>query len=370
MSVAQEVATLQTEVAVLKQQLLHANELRKADAERAAELLAVKDRELQSVNRYFTQALQLSRATGSQAPALSQDRAVRQRIESVSVPPVDDDMLLDKVFELVGPGDYFYVAGVCRRWRGRYMTLCYKAAAEKLEEQDEEEEVEVEGDHSSKLRTSFASAVRTADRLQLALDDKLTIAQLQATDFGYTVSYHSLEPVAVYALAKQYDLPWEKRYCLWAALHNKMDLLQWLLRRGCPWNIDSILALIALRKLHLPLLKWMRTKSGPWAAELQAVLLRTAVRTEAFAAADWLREQGAAWPNSFQAGAPYWVEWTLPMVKYALEHGASWGEWKCEKFSPDMIEQRMDPDDRQHAKELLAWAHANGCPCTCGGAQG
>jgi hypothetical protein len=202
----------------------------------------------------------------------------------------------------------------------------------------------VEGDHSSKLRTSFASAVRTADRLQLALDDKLTIAQLQATDFGFTVSYHSL--------------------------HSKMDLLQWLLRRGCPWNIDSILALIALRKLHLPLLKWMRTKSGPWAAELQAVLLRTAVRTEAFAAADWLREQGAAWPNSFQAGAPYWVEWTLPMVKYASEHGASWGEWKCEKFSPDMIEQRMDPDDRQHAKELLAWAHANGCPCTCGGAQG
>jgi hypothetical protein len=51
MSVAQEVATLQTEVAVLKQQLLHANELRKADAERAAELLAVKDRELQSVHR-------------------------------------------------------------------------------------------------------------------------------------------------------------------------------------------------------------------------------------------------------------------------------------------------------------------------------
>jgi hypothetical protein len=53
------------------------------------------------------------------------------------------------------------------------------------------------------------------------------------------------------------------------------------------------------------------------------------------------------------------------MVKYALEQDASWGEWDCQKLSPETLQQRMDPDDRQHAKELSDWAHA----CTCGGAQ-
>jgi hypothetical protein len=108
---------------------------------------------------------------------------------------------------------------------------------------------------------------------------------------------------------------------------------------------------MACRTLHLPLLKWVRTETGPWAAEHKAKLLQTAVQTENFPAAEWLREQGAVWPKNFQTGM-YWLSWTPPMVQYALEHGATWGEWSCQRLSPKV----------RLAKELLDWAHANGCP--------
>jgi hypothetical protein len=97
------------------------------------------------------------------------------------------------------------VAGVCRRWRGRYITLCYRATAKHLEEEEAAEEAEAdageeadEGDKierdsrktllCNKLRTGLASAVTTAGRFQMALDDKLTVAQLQAGQSGYHVA--------------------------------------------------------------------------------------------------------------------------------------------------------------------------------------
>jgi hypothetical protein len=355
----------------------------------------VKDHELQFVKRTLTQALQLPGAVASQALVPAQDRAVRQRAAAVSVPPLDDDVLLDKIFDFVGSGDYFYVAGVCRRWRGRYITLCYKAAANEVEEEAAEvEEAEVEEAEleeagleeaeaeeqaereeyrsliRGKLRTSLASAVITADRQQMALDDRFRFAQLYPGQFGDTVAHSSLEPVAVFALAKQYDLRWDGEHCLWAAIANRLDLLQWLHSRGCPWNIDTILVNISLRSLNLAVLKWLRSKTGPWARVHRASLLQAAVRTENYPAAEWLREQGAAWPKNFHSRIDSgWIDWTQPMVKYALDHGAAWGEWDCQKLLPEEVEQHIFPADQQVAKELLDWAHANGCPCTCGQAR-
>jgi hypothetical protein len=87
MSRAPEAAALSIKVAVLEEQLL------------------LKDQELQSVNRHLTQALQLPGAVASQTPEPAQDRAVRQRTAAVSVSPLEDDALLDKIFGLVGTGE-------------------------------------------------------------------------------------------------------------------------------------------------------------------------------------------------------------------------------------------------------------------------
>ena len=85
---------------------------------------------------------------------------------------LDSDELLDLVFEYVGVGEYLYAAGVSRRWRARYMNLCYYRWAEEDEE--------------GPLWTSYTRAIITAARLQLALDSDLTVQDV-----------HDVEPVEV-----------------------------------------------------------------------------------------------------------------------------------------------------------------------------
>jgi hypothetical protein len=70
--------------------------------------------------------------------------------------------VLDTVLSFVGIGEYYYVAAVCRNWRGRYMQLCAKTAV----------------DLKHKFNTSQKSVVVTAARLQLALDYDLSIDTL------------------------------------------------------------------------------------------------------------------------------------------------------------------------------------------------
>jgi hypothetical protein len=53
-------------------------------------------------------------------------------------------------------------------------------------------------------------------------------------------------------------------------------------------------------------------------------------------------------------------------VQWALACGSGWADWKCEDYAVDRY-QRMH--FKQQATELLEWAHANGCPCTCGHLQ-
>jgi hypothetical protein len=61
--------------------------------------------------------------------------------------PLDKDEILDAVFGYVGLGEYYYVAGVSRRWRGRYIKLCYSNA---------------DDDDDEKLWTAYDSTIVTA----------------------------------------------------------------------------------------------------------------------------------------------------------------------------------------------------------------
>jgi hypothetical protein len=148
-------------------------------------------------------------------------RHQRARVSDDQIPILARNEVLDTVLSFVGVGEYCYVAGVCRNWRGRYMTSCSQA----------------EHTRPSRFITSVESIVRTAARLQLVLDSGLTIAELVAHTYIFTMAilHRSLEPVAVLSLARVYGMQWNTMHTdLAAEFPGTIELLQWLVRCGCP----------------------------------------------------------------------------------------------------------------------------------------
>jgi hypothetical protein len=85
------------------------------------------------------------------------------------------------------------------------------------------------------------------------------------------------------------------------------------------------------------------------------------------AAVQWLRQQGADWPSGFTGTALLLngrkqVCWTVPVVRWALNNGSTWGNWQCAHLRADLYDIAYR---KQRARQLFTWAHKNGCPCTC-----
>jgi hypothetical protein len=171
-----------------------------------------------------------------------------------SIPVLARTYVLDTVFSFVGIGEYYYAAGVCRNWRGRYIQLCAQTAANK----------------NKKFNTSLGSVVATKVRLQLALDNGLTIEQLEDNEMQLpdAVVRQSLEPMRVIALARLYGLEWNDYLTEQAADHSKYELLKWLHKCGCPWDVDDIID-NACDRDNLEHLTAIHDITGPWPVEIE-----------------------------------------------------------------------------------------------------
>jgi hypothetical protein len=84
------------------------------------------------------------------------------------------------------------------------------------------------------------------------------------------------------------------------------------------------------------------------------------------AALELLLREGAEWPSSFIGRQ--WVLsnrvrvcWDSRAVAWALSKDCGWLEWRCQ----DLASELYCEYSRQLAVGLFAWAHENGCPCTC-----
>jgi hypothetical protein len=281
------------------------------------------------------------------------------RFADDSASPLDKDELLDKVFGYVGLGEYVYAAGVSRRWRGRYLKLCYTEA----------------GPAGEKLCTYYSSAIITTARLQMALDSKLTMAALeQSSSFAEDLVWYSLDPISVITLAKVYDMKWSPRFTSAAADSDNLELLKWLHKVGCPWLVRQVMD-VAARHDSARMLQWMHSATKPWSADTAAKAMASAADSSTTDSITFLRTVGVEWPDRFYK-SPFGQCWPARAVQVALADGCAWGEWKCADLAPDLFYciseggTHKDDDcipycDRKHAVELFAWAHQNGCPCTC-----
>jgi hypothetical protein len=186
------------------------------------------------------------------------------------------------------------------------------------------------------------------------------------------VSVLLVGPEQVLSLLKCHGVQWHSNLCYAAAYNNRLTLLQWLHEYARPWEDERGVCLNAAKGGSVPMLTWLRAVTSPWPADVLQLLLSAAACRDGADRAMWLRALGADWPHAFVREYPDDDDnlvrecWSSALVKWALACGSGWRDWGCEDYAADSY--AYDTDAAQ-ATALLEWAHANGCPCTCGHAQ-
>jgi hypothetical protein len=270
--------------------------------------------------------------------------------------PLDKAEILDHVFGFVGGGDHAYTAGVSRRWRARYMQYCAQDSSAK---------------HDKKCVTRHRSVLMTESRLQLAKAYGLDIAAFdlhnaRCTD---TLCQHSLEPQQVITVLRVHGVQWGNTLCCSAAFYDRLSLLQWLRSCSCLWQELNVLKCASLRSSVL-LLAWLATVTAPWSDSQKLTMLDLAGCCNTLDSVKWLVQRGAQWPASFakqicvEVGAMQC--WCVSAVQWAVASGSGWLDWNCEDYAAAKYDHK---NDRKQAADVLQWAHANGCPCTCAHSQ-
>jgi hypothetical protein len=223
---------------------------------------SVEQQSGRSAQRCFEAAI-----TQREQPATSSRAAVevpckRARAESTAstaLSPLDDNEIFGAVLSYVGFGEYFYVAGVCRRWRGRYISFCHAnaRAAEK-----------------HKLRTFRSAVITTAARFQLALINGAKLTVLDAEELrsfnislAHVISRSSFEPIAVLSLLRVYGYQWDSDLYVAAARQGNLELIKWLHQVQCCMPLAGGIA-CACCSCALPsvasVLQWLHTVQSEW----------------------------------------------------------------------------------------------------------
>jgi hypothetical protein len=234
--------------------------------------------------------------------------------------------------------------------------MCYKARSSKAE---------------AVYQTSHRSSFVTVARFSMALDSGLEMPdEEEVGNLFFDLPKVSLQPIEVLTLARVHGIVWHKGLCIDAAYYGNFELLKWLLKSGCPWDLMDV-AINAVRSTegqHELILPWLLRTVAVWSPEDKTKLVFEAGVMCSIAALKLMLQQGAEWPSSFigeqeVSGVHVRTSWHYRAVACALEKGCSWGEWRCQDLAPDL--HAVEDGYRADAKSLFKWAHQNGCPCTC-----
>eukprot|EP00953_Heterococcus_sp_UTEX-ZZ885_P017020 9553-Heterococcus_DN1.PRE.3 len=183
----------------------------------------------------------------------------RARRAPTTALPLEADEVLDEIFGYVGRKEWLYAGGVCRRWRGRYLSMCYKARASKAD---------------PVYQTRHSSSFATAARFSLALGSGLKMPQTdnEVGKFFDDLPKLSQQPIDVLTLARVHGAAWHSNMCTDAAYFGNLELLKWLHAAGCPWDAFHV-AFNTIRgksqyslasKQYERILRWLFTTVEHW----------------------------------------------------------------------------------------------------------
>eukprot|EP00953_Heterococcus_sp_UTEX-ZZ885_P018391 10270-Heterococcus_DN1.PRE.1 len=274
--------------------------------------------------------------TAAQRLAAAEPCDRKQKRARQALKPLDKDEILGEIFSFVGRKEWLYVGAVCRRWRGRYLSMCYAGCAD---------------NEGHAFQTSHRSAFATAARFSIALDNGLKMPdEDEASDFFDDLPKLSQQPIDVLTLARVHGAAWHEDLCRDAALFGDLKLLQWLHKSEGVHGTSSM---------------WQDTPSGVHSTGLRPYSLGSGTENN-IPAAKLMLQQGAEWPSSFikpcSSEPGHSVCWGVKAVSWARAMGRSWGKWKCQDLAPELYSEGYN---RKLAAGLFRWAHRRDCPCTC-----
>eukprot|EP00953_Heterococcus_sp_UTEX-ZZ885_P023921 13117-Heterococcus_DN1.PRE.2 len=343
-----------------------------ANAEKLQQQLAALEKRVASKDALISQ-LRKKSANSKSTSGSSKSRsgsAKQQKVDDTCA--LDKNEVLDEIFSFVGGKEWAFVAGVCRRWRGRYFSMCVKAAR-------------AEGAHVHPFNTSYRSTWATRARFALALEYGMPVVAEADSDSDsdsadsdndedddcnmfHQLSLFSSEPVEVMTLARKHGAVWHPNLVNDAAYYGDATLMQWLIASGCPWDLYAT-AVNAIRSCDIENHDWLESSIiKPADDAMLSKLMCEAGFAGNVGVLHLLRSNGAVWPESFLSSTIRYLGeiqhacWNDEAVEWAISQGSGWRQWSCKQ----LVLHRFAHDDiKSKVENLFEWAHENGCPCTC-----
>jgi hypothetical protein len=226
-----------SEQLVLQQQLTassHALAIKQAEHQ----LLASKRSQLDFLGahaqRCERQLQDLKESIATAQVVIAEPPAQRRRLELTRECSLDNDLVLDHVISWVGADSFIFMAGVCRRWRGRYIRFCFTNS-----ERDDDTEPE------HRLKTNMIQALTSSKRFWWAMESCPPSTEFDLQEFAAgniclfaEAVAQSIDPIKTmcHARACSRSVEFDVQFAFAAAAHNELDFLQWLVTAGCEWD--------------------------------------------------------------------------------------------------------------------------------------
>jgi hypothetical protein len=121
---------------------------------------------------------------------------------------------------------------------------------------------------------------------------------------------------AVCEYLKAQQCPWDTNACDAAAYEGHVSTLRWLQENGCPWDANSVCAAAAAGG-SVQVMQYLQQEGVAVEASTLTSMLNAAGSHDKLAAALWLRERGAAWPERLNLYGREWSGDTLALARAA-----------------------------------------------------
>jgi hypothetical protein len=137
-------------------------------------------------------------------------------------------------------------------------------------------------------------AIGAADCNQLAV---VQFLQAQGCPLSESLFHLAAERghIAMCAYLHAAQCPWSNVICNSAAYGGSLNTLRWLRERGCPWSTYAV-SICAACSGSIDLMLYLQQQGVVFNAEMLRDMLNAAGAHNELAAAQWLRQRGAAWP--------------------------------------------------------------------------